>query len=63
MQEYLLATEIIDWQELEVLQLAQQLATSDIYNTAKACFTWVRDNIYHSSDYQMNLVIPNPIYK
>ena len=56
MQEYLTATEIIDWQEPAVLQLAQQLATSDIYNTAKACFTWVRDNIYHSSDYQMNPV-------
>lgn len=54
MQQYLTATEIIDWQHPNILQLAKKLAISDTYTTAKACFEWVRDNIYHSSDYKMN---------
>jgi ribosomal protein S18 acetylase RimI-like enzyme len=58
MQEYLQSSEIIDWQHPEVLALAHQIAsthqtTADI---AKACFEWVRDEIYHSRDYQMNPV-------
>ncbi|MEM7758019.1 MAG: transglutaminase family protein [Cyanobacteria bacterium P01_A01_bin.40] len=56
MSEYLAATEIIDWQDSDVLQLAQRIATSNTNTTAKACFEWVRDNIYHSSDYKMNPV-------
>ncbi|MEM8674376.1 MAG: transglutaminase family protein [Cyanobacteria bacterium P01_G01_bin.67] len=56
MSEYLAVTEIIDWQDPDIIQLAQRLATSDTNTTAKACFEWVRDNIYHSSDYKMNLV-------
>lgn len=56
MSEYLSATEIIDWQHPEILQLALKLATSNSNTTAKACFEWVRDCIYHSSDYQMNPV-------
>ncbi len=56
MQAYLTATEIIDWQNANILQLSQQLATSNVNTTAKACFEWVRDNINHSSDFQMNPV-------
>ena len=56
MEEYLNATEIINWQDTDVLQLAQSLATSDTITTAKLCFEWVRDQIYHSSDYRMNPV-------
>ena len=52
--KYLAATEIIDWQNPHILKLARQLKTSKANNTAKACFEWVRDNIYHSSDYRMN---------
>jgi transglutaminase-like putative cysteine protease len=54
MQQYLTATEVINWQHPNVLHLAKKLATSDTQATAKACFEWVRDNIYHSSDYKMN---------
>lgn len=64
MQEYLSTSEVIDWQHPEIMQLAQQLASdcepsaamSRESAIAKACFEWVRDNIYHSVDYQMNPV-------
>jgi len=58
MEEYLQASEVIDWQYPTVLELAKKLAsghqTSDAI--AKACFEWVRDEIHHSCDYQMNPV-------
>jgi transglutaminase-like putative cysteine protease len=54
-EEYLESTAIIDWQHPEILQLAAQLAiANNIEATAKNCFVWVRDNIYHSVDYQKN---------
>ncbi|MGF1589047.1 MAG: transglutaminase family protein [Pleurocapsa sp.] len=56
MQAYLTATKIIDWKNANILQLSQQLATSNVNTTVKACFEWVRDNIKHSSDFQMNPV-------
>lgn len=56
MQQYLAATEIIDWQHPKIIKLARQLKQSEINATAKVCFEWVRDNIYHSYDYQMNPV-------
>jgi transglutaminase-like putative cysteine protease len=58
MQEYLQASEIIDWQNPEILELARHIASP--YQTteeiAKASFEWVRDEIQHSWDYQMNPV-------
>ena len=56
MKEYLASTTIIDWENDNVRNLAQQLATADTIKTAKACFEWVRDNIRHSSDFKMNPV-------
>ena len=57
-EQYLQASEIIDWQNPEVLQLAHKLATgkSEVAAIAKACFEWVRDEIHHSCDYQLNPV-------
>lgn len=55
-KEYLVVTEIIDWQNPQILELANQLKTQEAYTTTKACFEWVRDNIHHSCDYQMNPV-------
>jgi transglutaminase-like putative cysteine protease len=57
-RQYLAATEIIDWQHSDILQLANELsaATKDTEEVAFKCFKWVRDNIYHSVDYQMNPV-------
>ena len=58
MEEYLQTNEIIDWQEPTVLELAKKIASG--YQTqaaiAKACFEWVRDQMFHSYDYQMNPV-------
>ncbi|PZV17000.1 MAG: Cro/Cl family transcriptional regulator [Pseudanabaena sp.] len=58
MQEYLRSSEIIDWQNREVLELALAIASEHInpLAIAKACFEWVRDRIHHSVDYQMNPV-------
>ncbi|WP_338431649.1 transglutaminase family protein [Synechococcus elongatus] len=58
MEEYLRASEVIDWQHPTIIELAKQIAS--IHETptaiAKACFEWVRDEICHSFDYQMNPV-------
>ena len=58
MQDYLAATNIIDWQHPTILKLAKELAKgqNSKENIAKACFEWVRDEIKHSFDYQMNPV-------
>lgn len=54
MKHYLEVTEIIDYQNQEVLALAKRLAQgceTDI-QIAKNCFEYVRDEIHHSGDYQ-----------
>ncbi|HEY9599276.1 MAG TPA: transglutaminase family protein [Cyanophyceae cyanobacterium] len=58
MESYLQASEIIDWQHPNILELANTIASTNdtIEAIAKACFEWVRDKIHHSSDYQMNPV-------
>lgn len=62
MEEYLQTSEVINWQHPTILALAQKIAsghqTSRSYQQqiAKACFEWVRDEIRHSYDYQMNPV-------
>lgn len=58
MEEYLQASEIIDWQNSAILELAHRLASTaqTTEEIAKACFEWVRDEIHHSRDYQMNPV-------
>ena len=54
MNQYLEASDIIDWQNPEILHLAEKLSDENVETTAKNCFEWVRDNICHSYDYQMN---------
>ena len=58
MEEYLQPSAIIDWQHPLVLQQAQNIASKykTLEEIAKACFEWVRDEICHSYDYQMNPV-------
>ncbi len=58
MQEYLEASLYIDWQSPEIYVLAERLSegVSDEEDVARNCFEWVRDNIKHSFDYQLNPV-------
>lgn len=55
---YLAVSDVIDWSHPAVLAVAQQLAANQATPVAiaHACFAWVRDEIYHSADYQMNPV-------
>ena len=58
MNDYLAASQYIDWQTPDVLAKAKELA--DGLNTqqdiAQACFEFVRDQIKHSVDYKLNPV-------
>jgi transglutaminase-like putative cysteine protease len=56
MEDYLQVSKIIDWQHPSILELAKSLSAKHetVEAVAKACFEWVRDEIRHSSDYQMN---------
>lgn len=58
MHEYLKASKIVDWQHPAILERARYLAANRAspQDIAKTCFEWVRDEIRHSCDYQMNPV-------
>jgi len=58
MPVYLAASEYIDWVHPSVQQQAARCAegAADSQAIAQRCFEWVRDNIQHSMDYQMNPV-------
>lgn len=58
MEDYLKSTDIIDWQQPEVLRQALKLAAGagDPAGVARRCFEWVRDEIRHSWDYRLNPV-------
>jgi transglutaminase-like putative cysteine protease len=55
---YLRATDIINWNHPDVYARAQDLAAGHNSPTeiARQCFEWVRDQIHHSVDYQLNPV-------
>ena len=53
MYEFLQDTEVIDWQHPNILSLAHQLTADSIESTARRCFEWVRDEIRHSGDHQL----------
>ena len=57
MNDFLCRTDVIDWDHPAVLQQARALGHDDgPITTAKACFEWVRDEVRHSRDFQMNPV-------
>lgn len=58
METYLAVTQHIDWQHPGILALAAQLAggLESKEEIAKRCFEFVRDEIKHSLDYQLNPV-------
>ncbi|MEM6254234.1 MAG: transglutaminase family protein [Cyanobacteria bacterium P01_D01_bin.156] len=53
---YLQSTDIIDWHHPTIRERAKALAAGEnnATNIARHCFHWVRDNIRHSFDYQLN---------
>lgn len=58
MEKYLESTEVIDWKTREVLEQALNLTadfTSDL-DKARSCFEFVRDEIKHSLDFELNPV-------
>jgi transglutaminase-like putative cysteine protease len=58
MHKYLAESEIIDWKHPEIISLAAYLSAArhSPEQTAKRCFEWVRDNVRHSWDFQVNPV-------
>lgn len=58
MQRYLDESEAIDWRHPAVMSKALHLASGESGDEtiARACFTFVRDEIKHSLDYQQNPV-------
>ena len=56
MEDYLASTETIDSEHPAVVALARELSAgmADSVAVAKRCFEWVRDEIRHSSDHQLN---------
>ena len=58
MDKYLASSEIIDWESPEVMKKAKELSRGmdNLVDIAKACFVFVRDEIRHSNDYQLNPV-------
>jgi transglutaminase-like putative cysteine protease len=58
MEQYLAKTEIIDWDNPHIQELAAALARgcNSCTEIAKQYFEWVRDTIRHSWDYKLNPV-------
>lgn len=58
MDKYLAPSEIIDWENPLVMKRAKTLSEGidSPIHIAKACFEYVRDEIKHSNDYQLNPV-------
>ena len=58
MNEFLAPSKHIDWKHPDVLSKAKELATgtTNKIEIAKRCFEFVRDEIKHSIDYQLNPV-------
>ncbi len=58
LEPFLAVSKHIDWQQPEILMLAKQLAegTDNKTEIAKNCFEFVRDQVKHSWDFQLNPV-------
>jgi len=58
MNMYLESTDVMDWKHDDVLKQAHQLAAgkNNRLEIAQACFEFVRDEIKHSWDFQLNPV-------
>jgi len=52
MEQFLRATDVIDWTHPAVLSKARELTegTAGIHEIVRRCFEWARDSIQHSVD-------------
>lgn len=56
MHSYLRATDVLDFDHPAVARLAAGLAAGDPVLTARRAFEWVRDEIRHTADYELDPV-------
>ena len=58
MKQYLEPSEYVDWESPSVLAKAKEIAadSSEVSEVTRRCFEFVRDEIKHSWDYEMNPV-------
>src|ERR1700732_1171926 len=58
MEQFLRATEVIDWTHPAVLSKATELreGTTDIHEIVRRCFEWGRDSIQHRVDFHRSPV-------
>ena len=54
--DFLSTCEVIDFNDEDLAALASRLQSDNDADTARMCFEFVRDEIKHSSDYQLNPV-------
>lgn len=53
---YLACDDVIDWRKEAVMAQANRLADADLIQTARRCFLFVRDEIFHSVDINADTV-------
>jgi hypothetical protein len=58
LEPFLRATPIVDWEQPELLAQARRLARTAVnpVDVARRCFEWVRDEVPHTVDAQLNQV-------
>jgi transglutaminase-like putative cysteine protease len=58
LEPFLRATDVVDWEQPEVLAVARELARGRVnqVDVARACFEWVRDDVPHTVDHRLDTV-------
>lgn len=56
MEPYLESSHYIDWQHPLISFLAEELSSEAELEMIRTCFEFVRDEVKHSMDYQLNPV-------
>ncbi|MDT8303841.1 MAG: transglutaminase domain-containing protein [Sedimentisphaerales bacterium] len=58
LEEYLRSTEVIDWQHTDIISKAKEFAVGEekSIDVARSCFEWVRDEIKHIGDHDIQTV-------
>lgn len=61
MKPCLTSSKYIDWEHSSIIEKAGELSgpCSSVEEIVKSCFTFVRDGIKHSNDYQIDIVTVN----